>query len=293
MFRFNKNRTWNGCSAACLVLSAILSSDLAAADDTTAEPDPQAAVRLQILKDAAAAYVITPRDDSTSPLKLIPDPLLHYSNPVRADVFSDGTLFVWCERERPVVAGSLSIRNAEHITREFAALTEQPLECRLDGAVVWAPASSGLLEQSFPDDPAAAAAPRLRLSQMRALARRFSGTFQIPSAEVPTELRLISQPVYRYADKETGIVDGALFCLGEATDPELLLLIELVDTAAADQPQWRYSLVRMTSVEMKVRLDDAEVWSTTFYWRGPRSPADPYIEATHGPLPPGTVTTPD
>lgn len=279
--------------AAWLVLCAIRASGVPAADDTPADPDPQAAVRLQVLKDAAAAYIITPRDDSTNPLRLISDPLLHYSNPVRADVFSDGTLFIWCEGERPVVAGSMSIRNAEHITREFASLSEQPLECRLDGTVVWSPASSGLLRQSFPDEPAAASAPRLRLSQMRALARRFSGTFQLPSANAATELRLISQPVYRYADKETGVVDGALFCMGEATDPELLLLLELVETTGGDQPQWRYSLVRMTSVELNVRLDDAEIWSTTFYWRGPRSPSDPYIESRHGPLPTDAVAAPD
>jgi hypothetical protein len=246
---------------------------------------PEAAARLQILKDAAAAYTIAPPDDSAQALQLIPDPLLHYSNPVRANVFSDGTLFVWCERERPVVAGSLSIRNAEHITRELAALTSEPLECRLDGAVVWAPKSAGLLRQAFPDSPIAAAAPRLRLSQMRALARRFGGTFRLPSANDPTELRLVSQPVYRYSDQDTGIVDGAMFCLGEATDPELLLLIELIQDEGADMPAWRYSLARMTSVELKVRLDDSEVWSTTFYWRGPRSPADPYVEANHGPLP--------
>jgi hypothetical protein len=230
------------------------------------------------------AYELTSRDDTDRSYPLNPEPLLHYTNPVRADVFSDGAMFVWCDGDRPVAAASLSIRAGENITREFCALSDERLECSLDGAIVWAPESAGLLRQPFPDSPAAAASAPLRLTQMRALARRFSGDFRLPQAEDPTELRLVSQPIYRYADDEMGILDGAMFCMGEANDPELLILIELVKDG--NESSWRYSLARMTSIEMHVRLDEAEVWSTSFYWRGPRSPSDPYIEAKHGPYPP-------
>jgi hypothetical protein len=277
-------------SALMVWLSVV--SYLRAADDPAAATDEAAAERLRILKAAAAAYELTSRDEADKAYTLTPEPLLHYSNPVRADVFSDGAMFVWCDGERPVAAASLSIRAGENITREFSALSEERLECSLDGVVIWTPESAGLLRQAFPDSPNAAGSAPLRLTQMRTLARRFSGDFRLPQAEDPTELRLVSQPVHRYSDDQLGIVDGAMFCMGEANDPELLILIELVKDDGDADPGWRYSLARMTSIEMRVRLDDAEVWSTSFYWRGPRSPSDPYIEAKHGPYPPPEAPLP-
>lgn len=268
-----------------LILLPGLGAILAAADEG-AEAEVAAAERLRILTTAAASYELTSRDASEEAFTLSPEPLLHYSNPVRAEVFSDGAMFVWCDGERPVAAVSLSIRGGDQLFREFSSLTDERLECRLDGKIVWAPESAGPLQQPFPDAPAAAGSAPLRLAQMRALSRRFSGDFRLPSKEDATELRLVSQPVHRYADRESGILDGAMFCMGEANDPELLILIELIQERPAADAVWRYSLARMTSIEMHVRLDDAEVWSTSFYWQGPRSPSDPYIEAKHGLYPP-------
>lgn len=279
--RVRRRRAW-----LTIALLAIGQFTILPAADDASEGDEEAAARLRILKSATAAYELTSREETGKSYALTEEPLLHYSNPVRADVFSDGAMFVWCDGERPVAAASLSIREGDHITREFCSLTGERLECKLDDKIIWAPDSGGLLRQSFPDAQAAAGSVPLRLTQMRTLARRFSGDFRLPKNETPTELRLVSQPVYRYADDDSGIIDGAMFCMGEANDPELLILLELVKDGVDAEPAWRYSLARMTSIEMHVRLDDAEVWSTSFYWQGPRSPSDPYIEATHGPYPP-------
>lgn len=96
-----------------------------------------------------------------------------------------------------------------------------------------------------------------------------------------TELRLMSQPIYRFAADKSGIIDGALFAFAEGTDPEALLLLEAV-RGAGESLAWRYTLARMTSRPIEVKVDDRSIWSAEGYWANPRSPSDPYVEIIRG-----------
>ena len=81
---------------------------------------------------------------------------------------------------------------------------------------------------------------------------------------------------------EARVLDGALFSFAEATDPEVLLLLEARRFKPEGDYQWRYTLGRMTSVRLIVRLDGKERWSLPNFWRNPRSPNDPYLESGDG-----------
>jgi hypothetical protein len=91
------------------------------------------------------------------------------------------------------------------------------------------------------------------------------------------------QPLYRYT-ADNGAAEGAVFALAQANDPEVLVVLELarpVPNGAA----WSYGLARMSSAQLRVRLDDREVWSAKAYWSNPRAPEDPYQEAEDGKFP--------
>lgn len=125
--------------------------------------------------------------------------------------------------------------------------------------------------------------PARRLVQMRELARRFRAS-SYKDDGAPNELRLMPQPLFRYQDNAQGTVDGALFAFAEGNDAEALLLIEATTSARGAGGRWRYTLARMTSYRVAVRLDDQEVFVVEAYWKEPRKSEAPYSEARDGPF---------
>jgi len=242
-----------------------------------ADSQEQRAARLKSLTERFAEFQVFPADDRSAPLKSTPEAVLRYSNPVRAIGLSDGVIYLWLRGQRPAAAACLSLRTGGEMYRELTLLEQGPLACVVDGTTIWSPAEGGLRwEELNAAEPSAGKS--LRLAQMRSMARRFSAIYYKPHTQETFELRVLSQPIYRYEDETSGTVDGAVFAFAEANDPETLLLLEAV-TAADGSRSWRYGLARMSSTRMVVRLDDHEVWSVENYWRGPRSPDDPYVEA--------------
>ena len=77
--------------------------------------------------------------------------------------------------------------------------------------------------------------------------------------EARFELRLLAQPVLRYADSTNPVLDGAVFVFAHGTNPEVLLLIEAIGDDAATA-KWHYSFARSGSAEMHVELDGKQVW---------------------------------
>lgn len=264
-------------------LSVVINCESIAAQPAvpnTAAPQPQEGARLKFLTERFADYQLFRGEDRSTALKPTAEPVLRYSNPVRAIGLSDGVVYLWLNVARPVAAASLSIRQSGELYRELTFLEQGPLACLVEGATIWSPAEGGLkwaaLQAAEP-----AAGKSLRLVQMRSIARRFAATYYKPDTQETFELRVLSQPVYRYEDPASATVDGAVFVFAESNDPETLLLLEAVADSEGGR-SWRYGLVRMSSVRMTVRLDDHEVWSVENYWRGPRTPGDPYLEARDG-----------
>jgi hypothetical protein len=104
--------------------------------------------------------------------------------------------------------------------------------------------------------------------------------------EQPVPLRLMSQPLYRFADEATGLVDGALFAYTETTDPEAVLILEAIRPEGDQASLWRFTIAKMTSRPTFARRQEKNVWSAPSYWLNPRSPNDPYQERQLSVYPP-------
>jgi hypothetical protein len=249
----------------------------------TAAPDEAARQeRLQFMQDRAAEFTLL-REGATEPLPLKKEPVLRYSNPERDSGTWDGATFLWLDGNRPVAAISFGIRHPKDaVFSELTTFIQTPLVCRKGQATAWSPQTGGLSPRLLPDAPPPASTPASRLTQMRSLARRFSAACTIK--EETTQLRLLPQPLYRYADDEQGLFDGALFALVVSNDPEMFLTLEATRDKDSDKHQWHYSLARMSSLKQAVQLDEREVWSVPGYYTIPAGErkTGPYVEAFQG-----------
>lgn len=254
------------------------------ASEENKQADAERQRRTDFMKTLLSQYAVTAADEqqAVAALVLTDEPVLRYTNPVR-NFHTDGAVFLWLQDELPLAAGSPTIRGTGQVFCEFTALTDRPLECRREAGVMWAPRSGNLVNQSLPGVASPGETDKLRLRQMRELARRFQ---VITKSEPDVELRLMAQPIYRFAAESSGILDGAVFAFVEATDPDFLLVIEAHRERGASAPEWRYTLARLCSRPVEVKLDGQPLWSAEDYWTNPRSVGDSYAEKLIGSSPP-------
>ena len=217
--------------------------------------------------------------------------LLYYTNPVRTNQ-QHGAIYLWTQGGRPAVFGSiwsalhLQQPGSRNVTHEWHSLLEESdVTARREDKLLWTSDEPGIAWQSLPGLPTPAEGRSARLIQMRGIARRFSVGIET-SGE--SELRLMSQPLYRYAEKTPGAIDGAVFAFGMATDPELLVLLEA--SAAAKAPAWQVAFARFGNQAMTVKDGEQAVWSCEkgiarqptgkYYlmWRAEQMPAEPAEE---------------
>ena len=219
-------------------------------------------------KAEAAEYAITPRTPPHPPLTLRAEPALTWTNPLRET--DGGLVFLWLDNGRPAVAACFYRARWEgKLTEahEFHSLAPTALDVTLKGQPIWEPEAAGVTFRAIPDAPRPAPDAPGRLRQMRALAREFR--VQVDPGAKGTDLRPLSQPIYRY---ESTPADGALFAFVLTTDPEALLLIEAREEKG--QPAWHYAFARMTDHALEARLRDRTVWEV---------PKDQGGDRFHGP----------
>jgi hypothetical protein len=224
------------------------------------------AAALRLTLAAAAEYEIHVGDDD-KPLELKREPVLQWSNPDRGEVH--GNVFLWTRDGRPLVVGSLFkwFTPFTHMSHEFQSLAEGPLAATFHGTPVWKTAEAGVTFAPVPDAPAPAATDAQRLLQLKQLAKGFAAAGRFGKAATDLDLRLLPQPIYRYAAPKEGILSGGLFTLVHGTDPEIFLVIEArsKDGAAAS---FQYAATRMNSVGVRLRHKGREVWSAeAMPWR--------------------------
>jgi hypothetical protein len=250
----------------------------------------RAAEAAELARKAAEEFTITiGQPDRTITLQLEPKPLLQWSNPVAGSIH--GSVFVWTARGRPEAISSIYkwYSPNHHLALEFHSLSSQPLTGTRVGRPTWIPARAGVELKPIPGAPEPAAMPAQRLRQLRALAKEFSAS-ETTRTDVTRELRLLTQPIYRYASTDPDLLDGGLFTFVEGTDPEIILLIE-----ARRGPKgfaWHYGLVRMNSLTLRVSHNGREVWNLpTIPWEQVHNPREPYslfaFQPGEGVNPPG------
>ncbi|WP_372896986.1 hypothetical protein [Stieleria sp.] len=246
--------------------SALLSAIVLAAfavtpDHTMAQIGSSAQYEAPELKrhfqNQAEAYKIT-ADGRL--LTLNEQPLMQWSNPVRSQ--EQGSLYVWMLADRPVVLASIfSYQYNEQVfcRHELQSVSDKRISAVLDGIEVWSPKTPGLKRIAITDVPTPSSSPARRLAHMRSIARQFSGTLRIPGKQ-PAQLVLKPQPVLRYLSPENGIVDGAIFSLAIATDPEIWLIVEAIENPSGEA-SWSYAAVRSHYHQLELQRNGTTVWS--------------------------------
>jgi hypothetical protein len=207
----------------------------------------------------AAKYDLFLDENRTKRLELKEQPLLTWTN---AEGYL-GSVFVWTYGGRPEVVGCIGSRqNAAGECFPFHELHSlslgglQPVK-HGDGKRLWKPPHPGTEPQPVEGAPDPADSERQRLTQMRNLAREFSGYMNL-DGDV-TELRLLPQPIFRYSAVKQEVLDGALFALvWKGTDPDVLLMLECREVGG--RPRWQYALARFNWHELWVKHKDHEVW---------------------------------
>jgi hypothetical protein len=228
------------------------------ADDADEKPEIKA--RLKRMRERATSIKMwVQTGDERKPLDAKHEPLFRLVDPTRD--YPDGTLWAWPAKGRPAALVTLSVMSNAQPPRwlyEFASLSDNKVGADFGPDFArWSALVPGWEPQAFRDSPAPADSDSVRLRQMRDLARRFKAVEFLPTH---IELRLLPQPVLRYADPRAGQLDGAVFLFCHGTNPEIILTIEAkqdADKAAL----WQYGFARNSIAGLRVTLDDTEVWT--------------------------------
>jgi len=227
----------------------------ARADD---EQEAEATKRFKAYaKETAAKYDLKTAGDQPRQLKLHEESLLRWTNPLTANK-AHGELFLWSDRGRPAAILSMyeyaDAKGVVHEHHEWCSLALGPI--RATGPKEWSPAVAGIELKLVPGAPQPADSSASRRRQMGELCGGF--TSEKTTKNETRTLRILNQPMFRYETGDPEIVDGALFAMVEATDPEILLCLEarLVD----GKPAWHYGLVRMNSVRVAASYQGQQVW---------------------------------
>lgn len=192
------------------------------------------------------------------PLEFVEQPVLTWTN---ADQYM-GAVFIWTFQGRPEMIGCIGSHqnrpDKSNVFQEFHSLSLQALAAvTLSHGKTWTPSKPGLALAVLEGAPRPAASERLRLTQMRNLAREFDGWMK--DGEDVAQLRLLLQPIFRYQSPDRGVVDGAIFALvWKGTDPEILLVLE--DRGENSEERWHYALARFNYRAMWVKRHDKELW---------------------------------
>lgn len=237
----------------------------------TNEPAPTSA-GLQHLANEIAQYNVFMGPDREQKLDLLHAPVLRYSDPVSS--ISDGAIFLWLQDGRPEAVMGAHPGTMNRTWIEYQSLSTQPLVATRDGRDVWFPKDPGVRFLPANGDDSAETSPAKRLIQMRSLAASFSASTTDHRGD-RQELRLLPQPIHRYSSSTQNVLDGGLFVFVRATNPELLLMIELQQ--ANGIARWHYSPARFTGRACELNHRGAPIWSHDILAR-PKNPAATYFQ---------------
>jgi hypothetical protein len=268
------------------VAAACLASASAAAppgdDSVTPEQTREwaaEAARLALVE--AKSYEIHLGGPDGPRIELVEQPALKWSNTYEATVF--GSVHVWTRDGCPSAIACMYkfYTSKTEFDGEFHSLASDPLTALKHGQVVWSPIEPGIRYSPVPEAKAPVSSAAGRLSQMRAIARDFS-TELTTIAKTRHNLRLLPQPLFRYADSGN-VADGAVFAFARATDPDVILLLEA--RTDGENPRWEYALARMHVGALKASYRDVEVWSVDELAHPYARPHGPYTTFQNLPEP--------
>jgi hypothetical protein len=205
------------------------------------------------------------------------DPVYRFDDAARH--VSDGTVWIWGESGRPSAVMTLTKHRPpsgdNHWLTELTSMASDPITGTVEGFGTWEPPGAGVVMQKFPKAPIPADDATKRLRQMKDLVRQIkahetSRAREVKAPEQPRpagkaavkryELRVLPQPVYRYADAKSGLIDGAMFLIAYGLNPELVLLVE-ASRDGSSEPAWHCGFARISVMDLQVDFEGKELWS--------------------------------
>jgi hypothetical protein len=272
-----RSTKWSGSASIAAVVAAAVAFVILVLDSGTRGDEPaedpaplsekdKAEKRIKFMMQALERYDVVYAGDPPQTARLHPKPLLRWTNPVTT--IKDGTLAVYTRGGRPDVIVEFQVHNEELSGHEFSPIQYEGMRLRRDGKTVFSADNGWFKFQDLPDAPRPSEKPVQRLAQMREIAERFTvvDIFGRIDEEVQQyNLRLMTQPVYRYEEADEKI-DGAMFVFAQGTNPEAVLLVEAL--RGGEKPGWRYGFAPTTTYELTAHLGGEEgrvVWSKPRY----------------------------
>ncbi len=203
--------------------------------------------------------------------ELHPTPLLHYSDQVRA--LPESTLWVWQLDQAPVlfckVERMVSKRDGA-VGWQYCCVpaSEDKADVTWKRDFRWRGKEVGFKWTTIPDATPPYPQEGLRLTQLKGVARGFTGEISGPVEAGRQQSRLLPRPLHRFSAPKANVLDGAVFGLtSNGTNPDVLLIVEALQNPVADS-RWRYAVIGMTGDAVEVRFKDQPVWNKQ-YTTGP------------------------
>jgi hypothetical protein len=199
--------------------------------------------------------------DSRQPFRLAADPVLLYTDATRKQ--NESALWLWGAPGRPAAIMAIEFY-PQHVKGpqwlyEIASLAHRRIAAKHESGLNWSAERPGFSPAELPDAPPPADQPARRLSQMKQLLRRFTA-HETATIEGRIELRSLANPLHRYADPDSSLIDGAIFAFANGTNPEVFVLLE-AHAVTGGPAVWKYSLAQMTGEKVSVNVDGREVWT--------------------------------
>ncbi|MCO8124217.1 hypothetical protein NHH03_20915 [Stieleria sp. TO1_6] len=209
----------------------------------------------------------------------VPRSLLRWSKATERTAFGD--TYLWIEKgcARAVVSIYAITSPQKMISAECQSLSDAPFTMRRGDAVVWSPQSEGVDFKPLPVAGVPATTPTARGAQMNRIARMFRAEYSPhTSPDEVNPLRLLSRPLYRYQSSDDQVIDGAVYGFVDATDPEMLLVIEARQSEG--KTAWYYSPARSRHDPIRIYLNNEIVWDVPRLappWEQIRDPSRTYF----------------
>lgn len=252
-------------------------------------PKPSETEVVRILEpyfqEQAETYQFFLDAERTQKLELVEKPVMRWT--AEGNI---GAVWVWTRQGRAEVIGCLGAyvneKGQYESFHEFHSLTLKPLQkVEIASIRTWDSQKPGVSLTVLESAPEPAASDKLRLVQMRSIAREFSVELN-PEKKNTHQLRLATAPLYRYQSTNPDVTDGAIFSYlqDNGTDPECLLLIEARRTS--NGIRWQYAPLRFSWRALRVTHTDRDVWRVdehNEFWKA-RILRDNYVTCSLGVL---------
>jgi hypothetical protein len=240
-----------------------------AAKEPSADDNSEQALQRKKLREQSSTLIegvaVSRRNAAEPAGELLKNSLMSYTD---EPLFIDAaTVWTWTLKKegRPLALCKVEHYDTARLPRQgewlycFTSLSTDLIQAEWPDGHKWTARQPGVAFRDIPNAVPPGDSSAARLRQMKELSRQFTASFEF-NGQRKEELRLLAQPLYRYADLASKIVDGTVFTAAmNGTNPTAIFLIELQQDGA--RQVWRFAVAAMTDGGVVAKYDGKEVWS--------------------------------